>query len=122
MDTNITEENRGMGLFSKSAVTIKRDTKTAAHAARHKASLLSGRRHELLDKSLGLLGAAEKIVADAYAAPSDEATGDFPDLTAERAEVARLQDVVTRRRREAEAADADLAVKKAASTRPASRC
>jgi hypothetical protein len=108
----IMEEN-GMGLFAKSKTGVVRDAQQAAHRTWHNASLLSGRRHGLRADSEAKLAAAQAALEAKSALPSDEA-GEFPDLAAERAEVERLQDVVSRRRREAEAADADLAVKKAA--------
>lgn len=109
---DIESKEKEMGLFTKSEIGQKRDAASKAHSAWHTASLLSGRRRGLLDDSQGKLDAARAIVAAGEAEPSDEITGEFRDLSAERAEVTRLEDAVSRRQRELEAADESLSILK----------
>lgn len=109
METDIKKSEEDMGLFTKTGITLKREAATAAHGVWHQKSLLSGRRRGLFNDSQTALDAARAALDATANEPSDEVTGAFRDLSALRAEVARLEDEVTRREREMEDADKGVA-------------
>jgi hypothetical protein len=113
-----TKEGEEVGLFTKSALTIKRDVATAASSKWLVGCQQLGRKRSWLDRDVELLKTARAALAAAEAQPSDE-EGNLRDCSAERNEVIRLEAIVAKRRLELETAEAEVKALEAVKDRAA---
>jgi hypothetical protein len=110
-----TKENE-VGIFTravgaKSTITIRREAAQITHQAWHNGpdgTQQVGRKRGWYNNAVTALEAAQAKLDAAEAEPINQETGEVRDTTPERLEVARLQSVVEKHRRELQAAEVKL--------------